>query len=132
MNPDFTGVWKADLQRSKLLGPQPKSVLAKIEHSGQELTAEMLITKADGSEDRLLFRGRTSGEEVTNVVQGLGMRSRLQWVGNELLIESWVNVAGRRGHCLDYWSLSSEGQALIMEHRGDDLAGQITFLEKME
>lgn len=32
---------------------------------------------------------------------------------------------------LDYWSLSSDGQKLIMEHRGDDLAGQITFLQKM-
>lgn len=40
-------------------------------------------------------------------------------------------MAGRQGHFLDYWSLSSDGQTLIMEHRGDDLAGQITFLEKM-
>ncbi|HEX8763626.1 MAG TPA: hypothetical protein VF740_00635 [Candidatus Acidoferrum sp.] len=59
------------------------------------------------------------------------MRSRLRWVDNELLIESWVNLAGREGRFLDYWSLSSDGQKLIMEHRGDDLAGQITFFEKM-
>jgi hypothetical protein len=131
MNSDFSGVWKADLQRSKLLGPQPKAILAKIKYSGQELVAEMLITKVDGREDHLLFRGRTSGEEVTNVVQGVAMRSRLQWVGTELLIESWVNLSGHRGHFLDYWSLSSDGQTLIMEHRGDDLAGQTTFLGKM-
>lgn len=132
MTPDFSGVWKADLQISKLLGPQPKGVLAKIKHSGEELAAEMLITRLDGREERLLFKGRISVEEVTNVEQGVEMRSRLQWVGNELLIESWVNVAGRQSRFLDYWSLSSDGQTLTMAHRGDDLAGQITFLEKVD
>jgi len=58
------------------------------------------------------------------------MRSRLQWVGNELLIESSVNFGEGQSHFLDYWSLSDDGQTLVMEHRGDDLAGQITFLEK--
>ena len=61
---------------------------------------------------------------------GVEMRSRLEWVDNELLIESWVNVAERHSHFLDYWSLSGDSQTLIMEHRGDDLAGQITFLER--
>lgn len=65
MNPDFSGVWKADLQKSKLLGAQPKAVLAKIKHCGEKRAAAMLITKADGGEDQLLFRGRTSGGEVT-------------------------------------------------------------------
>jgi hypothetical protein len=37
---------------------------------------------------------------------------------------------GREAHFRDFWSLSSDGQTLIMEHRDDDLAGQITFLEK--
>lgn len=131
MSPDFSGVWKADLQRSKLLGPQPTAVLAKIKHSGEDLSAEIVITKADGCENSLVFKGRTSGEQITNVVQGVEMRSRLRWVDNELLIESWVNVDRRQGHFLDYWSLSSDGETLIMEHRGDDLAGQITFLQKM-
>lgn len=132
MCPDFSGVWKADLQRSKLLGPPPRAVLAKIKHSGEGLAAEMVITKADGCESSLVFKGRTSGEQIANVVRGVEMRSRLQWVDNELLIESWVNMAGRQGHFLDYWSLSSDGQTLIMEHRGDDLAGQITFLQKID
>jgi len=131
MSPDFSGVWKTHLQRSKLLGSQPTAVLAKIKQSEEELAAEMVITKADGCENSLVFKGRTSGEQITNVVQGVEMRSRLQWVDNELLIESWVNVAGRQGHFLDYRSFSNDGQTLIMEHRGDDLAGQITFLQKM-
>jgi hypothetical protein len=42
-----------------------------------------------------------------------------------------MEIAGHRGHFLDYWSLSNDGQVLITEHRGDDLAGQITSLGKM-
>lgn len=108
MTPDFSGLWKADLQRSKLLGPQPRALVAKIKHSEEEFAAEMLVTTPDGREDQLLFRGRMFGEDVSNLVQGVEMQSRLQWVGKELRIESWVNVAGRQGHFLDYWSLSSD------------------------
>jgi hypothetical protein len=130
MSQNFSGVWKANLEKSKLLGPKPKTVLVRINHSGPELVVEMLITKTDDTKDRLLFRGLTTGEEVINPVHGLQMRSRSRWVGTELLIESWMIVGEREGHFRDFWSLSSDGQSLTMEHRDDDLAGQITFLEK--
>ena len=129
---NFSGIWTADLERSKLIGPRPKALLAKISHSEPQLIVEMLITKPDGGEDRLLFRGLTSGEEVVNSVQGIDVRSRSRWVGSELLIESWMKVGERRGDFRDYWSLSSDGQTLKMEHRGDDLAGQITVLERTQ
>ncbi len=84
----------------------------------------MIITKPDGTEDHLSFRSLTSGEEVVNSVSGAEMRNRCRWAGRELLIESFMKVGER------YWALSSDGRELIMEHRGDDLAGQITFLER--
>jgi hypothetical protein len=132
MNPHFSGVWKANLEKSKLLGPTPKAFTVIINHSEPELIVDMLVTKTDGSDDRMLFRGITSGEEVTNTVYGAPMRSQLRWVGVELLIESWISLRGREAHFCDYWSLSSDGQTLKMEHRGDDLAGQITLLERMQ
>lgn len=130
MNLDFSGVWKGNLEKSKLLGPAPKAVLVKINHSDPELVVEMVIAKTDGSEDRLHFRGLTTGEEVANPVHGIEVRSCSRWVGTELLIESWMNLGGREGHFCDYWSLSSDGRTLTMEHRDDDLAGQITLLER--
>jgi len=45
MNPNFNGVWKADLQKSKLLGPMPEALVAEIKEAGEELTTEMLIAK---------------------------------------------------------------------------------------
>jgi hypothetical protein len=130
MNLNFSGVWIGNLEKSKLLGPAPKAVLVSINHVDPELIVEMVITKMDDTEDRLLFRGLTTGEEVANSVHGTQLRSRSNWLGTELLIESWMNVGGRQGHFRDYWSLSSDGRTLTMEHRDDDLAGQITLLER--
>jgi hypothetical protein len=132
MTPNFTGTWKANLERSKLLGPIPRALLVKINHAELELNVEMLITKPDGSEDRLLFKGLTTGEEVINSVHGVEVRSRCRWKGMELLIESWMKLGERQGNFRDYWSASSDGRKLTMEHRDDDLAGQITLLEKTD
>jgi hypothetical protein len=89
-----------------------------------------LIEVKDGSPDQLHFRGLTTGEEVANPVHGIQARSCSRWVGTELLIESWMNLGGREGHFCDYWSLSSDDRTLTMEHRDDDLAGQITLFER--
>jgi|SRR5215831_3589812 len=132
MDKNLSGVWRGNLEKSKILGPAPKAVLARINHKDVELIVEMIITKMDGTEDRQLFRGPTTGEEVTNSLGGIRVRSRLRWEGKELLIESWMNIGGREGHFRDYWSLSSDGQMLTMEHRDDDLAGQITSFERAE
>jgi len=130
MTPNFSGTWKADLQRSKLLGPVPKALLVKINHSEPKLSVEMFITKPDSTEDHLSFRSLTSGEEIVNSVSGAEMRNRCGWAGRELLIESFMKVGERQVNFRDYWALSSDGRELIMEHRGDDLAGQSTFLER--
>ena len=130
MNPKFGGVWKADLQRSKLLGPTPKSMIVSIEHSETHFSTRMTITAQDGSEHHLVFTGPITGEEVTNQVLGQQWLSRLQWVGSELLIESRVSMGGQERHFRDFWFLADGGRTLMMEHRNDDLKGQITFLEK--
>ena len=56
---------------------------------------------------------------------------RSHWTKEVLLIESWISVGGRNCYFRDHWSLSPDGQILTMEHRDDDLAGQMTVLEKM-
>jgi hypothetical protein len=130
MSPDLRGLWKADLEQSKLLGLTPKAVTVKINHSNSELVVEMLITKADGGEDRVRFSALTTGEEVANQVSGAQMRSRLRWAERELLIESRMKLGGQEAHFCDYWSLSDDGQTPTMEHGDDDLAGQITLFER--
>lgn len=130
MNPDFSGIWKANLGRSKLLGPVPKAVLVKIAHSEPGLRAEMLIAKMDGSEERRPFRCLTTGEETIGQLSGVPLRTRSRWVGRELQIEPWLNSGSREMHFRDYWSLSQGGNTLTMGHRYDDLAGRMSLLER--
>ena len=130
MRPNFNGLWNANLTKSKLLGTPPKSVSFNIWHSDTDLVTEMKIIAADGGEHLVQFKGPISGAETFNEVLGQQWRSRIQWVGAELLIESWVTLGERQCHFRDFWFIAEDGQTLVMEHRDDDLKGQITFLEK--
>ncbi len=130
MKINLSGVWKGNLEKSKLLGPAPKTLLVTINHTDPVLNVEMVFTKLDDTEEQLLFRGMTTGEEVVNSVRGIQVRSRSTWIGAELLIESWMSLGGRESYFRDYWFLSNDGRMLTMEHRNDALAGQATVLEK--
>lgn len=131
MTTDFTGHWKANLHKSKFLGPPPKDVSVEIAQSDTELREEMVVTKLDGSEERVVFEcsidsGRNS------LLNGRPLRGRATWEGMELIVESWVQLGARELHLRDCWSLSSDGRTLTMEHRDDDLAGQLTILERVD
>lgn len=132
MKPDFSGVWRANLENSTLLRPKPQAMSASIHHAEPELRIEMVLTKPDGTVVRTASRFLTTGEEVTNPVYSTGMRSRCEWMETELLVESWVSLRGRDWHTRDFWSLSEDGQTLTMEHRDGDLAGQITLLQRTD
>ena len=132
MSLDFTGTWKADLAVSRLHGPPPTNLLVSIAHSEPDLQVEMSLTTADQKVLRIVYGARTTNEEVANTVLGNKWLSRSRWVDDELLIESWVSQSGRVMHFRDYWSLAGDGRILTMEHRDDDLAGQVTVLDKIE
>jgi hypothetical protein len=132
MRVNFAGVWNANLGKSRFLGPSPKAILMKIEQSEAELEQEIVVTKVDGSEDRVIFRCCIAGEQDRSLLNGRPVRGSARWEGDELIIESWMQFGTREMHFCDCWSLSHDKQTLIMEHRNDDLAGQITILDRVE
>jgi hypothetical protein len=127
--PDFTGVWEMNCERSILHRSTPKRILVRIEHREPKLIQQILFTDADGAEQRMTFTFE-AGAETTNSVGAATARTRARWEGIELVIESWMKTPGREVHFKDHWSLSGDGRTLTMEHRDDDLAGQISVLEK--
>jgi hypothetical protein len=129
---DFAGVWKANLEKSKFLGPPPKALAMKIDQSQTELHQEIVVTRTDGKEDRMTFNCWTNGEPYKNSLNGQTIRGSASWQNDELIIESWLKVGEREMHIRDYWSLSDDRKTLIMEHKEDDLAGQRTVLERVE
>jgi len=127
---NFSGTWKADLAKTRLIGGYPKEIVVRIDHAEPMISVDMLFTPVEGAPHRIEFKGGTNGEEVENVVLGARWRSTIQWVGSELLIESRVSQQGRNFHFRDFWFLSDDGKVLTMVHREDDLAGQITVLNR--
>jgi hypothetical protein len=51
-------------------GPPPTAITVKIDHSDPELQEEILVTKVDGSEERIIFKCRTNGEEGKSLLNG--------------------------------------------------------------
>ena len=131
MTIDFSGIWNANLRESRLLGPIPKAITITIEQSAVELKEEVLVKKPDGTEDRLVFQCCINGEKDRNRLNGKPIRGDARWEDEALVIESWMQLAGREMHFCDRWSLSSDRQTLRMEHREGDLAGQKTVLNRV-
>ena len=127
---NFTGTWNANLSKSRFLGPLPTAIAIRIEHSDPELREEILVTKVDGSEERVVFECWTNGEQGKSLMNGSAVRGNARWEREELVIESWMQFGAREMHFCDCWSLSPDGQFLSMEHRKDDLAGQRTVLDR--
>jgi hypothetical protein len=127
--PDFSGEWELNFKKSSLRGPVPERILMKIGHKEPRLVQEILVTIAGGKEQRMAFTLEI-GAETTNPMGGGMARNHALWQEQELVIESRVSLSGREAYFKDHWSLSEDGQTLTMEHRDDDLAGQIAMLEK--
>ena len=130
MSVDFTGRWKADLSRSNLLGIVPQAMIITIAHSEPDLHQEIVVTKQDGSEQRMVFCCRTNGEPGHCRLDGQAVRGTARWQGEELVIEIWMPHGTQELYLCDCWSLSPDGQTLTMEHRQDALAGQVAVLRR--
>jgi len=129
LRPDFTGVWEADLEKSILHGPVPKRMLVRIQHREPQLVQQVLVTYADGRTLQLTAQYQT-GAARDNLIGGATLHTRAEWQGSELLLDSTMESPRGKVRYKDYWSLSADGRMLTMEHRDDDLAGQISILEK--
>jgi len=130
MSLNFSGVWRADLQESKFLGPSPTSIVISIDHLDRRLVETVTVTKPDGSEERVTFECLINGERTINLLNGIEIPGRSRWEGEELVIESWMKFGEREDYFCDCWSLCPDGRVLTMEHRNDALAGQVTVLER--
>jgi hypothetical protein len=127
--PNFTGTWKMNCEKSTMRGAVPKQILMKIEHREPVLIQRILFTDANGAEHGHTFTCQI-GVETPNSIGGATLRSCARWQGAELVIESRMTTPDRESYFKDHWSLSDDGQTLTMAHRDDDLAGQVSILEK--
>lgn len=127
IRPNFSGQWQANLDRSRLRG-QVAIIAMTITHGDEDLRQEIVITRPNGAQERQLVTFPVTGGEATTELRGAPLTIRVRWNGPELIVEStYVGNVFR-----DYWSLSSDGRTLTMEHRDDGMAGQATVLDRVD
>lgn len=124
---NFSGLWQADLGKSRIAGSTPSKILMKIAHGNEVLRQAVLTTLESGEEHRLAASFSMTAPQSTTELNGVPITSRVRWNGRELVIE--LTYSGKLFR--DYWSLSDDEQVLTMEHRDDAIAGQITVLERL-
>ena len=127
----FSGAWIVDMSKSTFSGPKPATMRLTIEHRDPELRQELIITKSDGAEDRAVFICRTTGEEGKCLLNGNAVRGHAHWADHELIIQTWMKFGELELYFCDCWSLSPDGQTLVMEHRNDILVGQKVILDRI-
>jgi hypothetical protein len=129
---NFSGTWTANLPKSTFRTPPPTAMIAHITHEEPELDEEIVVIQTNGTESRAVLRCRTDGDQTKTQLNGDLLRGGARWDGQQLVVETWLQLGSREMYLCDRWSLSPDGQTLTMEHRDDDLAGHCTVFDRME
>lgn len=125
---NFSGIWRLDLARSVLKIEAPRELLMKITHDGMRVRQQVLIVRA-GGEDHGDFEF-TVGAESVSAIRGQRAVVRAHWEDAVLIVESLVSAPGGELKLRDHWTLTNDGATLTMTHSDDELAGQISVLER--
>ena len=110
--PDFSGVWKANTEKSKGIPPNG-SYLAIIEQKDGRLTQTNGITTQRG-EQRSMYRWDLSGKEARGTLGGLPMMSTAKMEGSTLV----VSARQPKGPMTAKYTLSPDGKILTLEIAG--------------
>jgi hypothetical protein len=130
--PDFSGLWRLDPKKSRLPSLSVSKLGMKIEHCEPHFVQAVKTFYVDGTVSLGRIEGDTGGQQFFNEVRGLTMVSTAVWTDDELVIESRVETGGEKPlHFRDHWSLSDDRDELRMEHRDDDIAGQLSVLYRV-
>jgi hypothetical protein len=129
--PNLSGVWKADLSKSKMAGPAPINYLMIIEQQDGKLMEKVGVYTERG-ELRSAYTFKTDGSPSMNSSRGLAMRTVARWDGGALVLESKI-AAAKPAKSAEKYTLSSDGNTLTVESdtsmNGRD-AHQTLVLEK--
>ncbi len=109
--PNFTGVWKANIEKSQFNGPAPTDYLTIFDQQGSKIT-EQTGTFGPHGEQRASFTYNTDGKPSMNSLHGMPMRTQASWSGGVLMIEA--KVAGHPASISEKYALSSDGNTLTI------------------
>jgi Photosynthetic reaction centre cytochrome C subunit len=111
--PNLSGVWKANLEKSKINGPAPANYLVLIDQQDGKLTEKVGVYTQRG-EQRSSFTYKTDGSPSRNSYHGLAMRTTGGWESGGLVLHS--KIAGTKpGSATEKFTLSPGGNTLTID-----------------
>ncbi len=107
--PSISGVWKADLEKSKFGPRAPSNYLVLIEQDGSKVT-ETTGAWGDHGQDRQTATFTTDGKPSRGSYRGIPARTTASWTGNTLNLA--IAVAGQPSVTTEKLELSADSQTL--------------------
>jgi len=91
---DFSGTWKADLDRSRLVdgAPNPISWTVIIQHNQHRLMRTETFVGQDGKASGATMSFTTDGKENRNLVGDRELITKCRWEGPSLIIEGVMKL----------------------------------------
>lgn len=133
--PNFSGVWKLDPARSRLIGGAARDSGAppaetwswtwRIDHREPTITVAVNITNPRGTRD-FSFTCTTDGRECVNELPSLNevRRSTASWDGNVLVMRTKADTHEGAFEAVDRISTSDTGRTLVFERVVSDARGK--------
>lgn len=114
--PDFSGVWKLNLQRSSLQSQAPTLSTCRIEHKEPQFHLERTHIYGEKG-DAVIIDLTTDSKEVYRKEANLESWTRLYWEGNTLVLSQKLKLNGKDGTNLVRYSLADNGRTFIAVER---------------
>ena len=132
--PNFSGTWELVIEKSDFGSlPPPKKVINVIEHKEPMLTmkSHLSLPQGDYTSD---FKYRTSGAEDVNESYSSVMKTRAQWVKQELVIEGDIETRAQVVHYTERWQLLDGGKTLVnnrtVKAGKEDIVQKLVYVKK--
>lgn len=118
-HPSMAGSWKMDAAKSDFGGPTPAKYEATLSFDGHSCS---LRQSSDQGDSELKFRD--DGQESTNEVQGMTMKSKMHWEGEALVGEHVYSGSGFEMTFTDRTFVSPDGRVLTIDRIGHTPSGE--------
>ncbi len=129
--PNLSGTWKMNAEKSKFEQGGPSEITIKIDHKDASLT-EALMLVTGGGDRTVEAKYTTDGKESTQDVMGATAQTSAKWDGDALLIDWKIEGASFSRKI----SLSADGKTMTMIVKQSSPDGQsatdTVVLEKQE
>lgn len=125
--PNFSGVWKANLDKSKFTGTAPSSYWMIVDQQDSKLSVKMAVGSSHGVE-RSSYNFNLEGKPSINSYRGLPMRTIAAWNNGALVLDS--KTAGRPSTINVKFSLSGDGTLTVentINANGKETAQRLLF-----